>query len=77
MAKTEKDRVHFKLEGEIVVVRDECHEEVARYGIDGDCLNHFPGIDDGELRELGDLIVAYASGLACGHIFKFEMTPVL
>lgn len=60
----------------IVLILDECHGELARYGIAGDCLNHNPCIDESDLQQLGDFVEANVTTLAKGATLFFPMRVV-
>lgn len=74
--KFEKDKCHFSFEGDVIVVRDECLEEVARYGAMGDVLSHFPGLDQKELAMVGVLIGIMGEHNIRGKVFGCEFTAV-
>lgn len=72
----DKDTCHFAFEGDVIVVRDECLEEVARYGATGDLLSHFPGLDIDELMDLGAVIRICGEHNIRGKVFGCGFTPV-
>ncbi|MFM7008600.1 MAG: hypothetical protein ACKO0Z_04610 [Betaproteobacteria bacterium] len=75
----EKDTVWFEMASgrdDLVMVYDECWEEVARYRVAGDLLSHWPGLDERELMALGECIRGHARQLKAGHLYSFDLTPV-
>lgn len=63
-------------DGGVCIVRDDCNEEVARYGWDGDCLSAFPGLDQDELNHCGRVVRINAYGIRKGRVVFFGFTPV-
>lgn len=60
----------------VMVATDECHEEVARFGTDGDLLSAFPGMDERELAHCGRFIKLNALMLMAGNTLFYGFTPV-
>lgn len=67
--------VSMNVDGVVVMV-DECHEELARFGDMGDCLNHYPGLEEHDLAQLSQFVLRNRTALMRGATLFFPMRVV-